>query len=172
MPALYLTEQGATLRKQGDTFVVTRDDQTMQTIRIVGLDPFLGFLHVVEYSRPSLALDLIEEFRAIIVDSIVLRAINTRAMNAGDFRRSEEAPSTSSEPALSLSKGQAPGAVLLTQDGIKKFIKFFEERMETKIAHPLTKQQATYRRCLELQVRQLARVLRGDTPTYKPFIVK
>lgn len=125
-------------------------------IRIVGLDPFLGFLHAVEYSRPSLALDLMEEFRAIVVDSIVLRAINTRALKAEDFRRSEE----------------DPGAVLLTQDGIKKFIKFFEERMETKIAHPLTKQQATYRRCLELQVRQLARVLRGDTPAYKPFIVK
>jgi CRISPR-associated protein Cas1 len=125
-------------------------------VRIVGLDPFLGFLHSVEYSRPSLPLDLIEEFRAIIVDSIVLRAVNTRALGAGDFHRSQ----------------QDPRAVLLTQEGMKKFLNLYEERVESRIRHPATDHQVTYRRSFELQVRYLARVIRQEVPTYVPFLVK
>ncbi len=125
-------------------------------IRIVGLDPFIGFLHTVEYSRPSLALDLIEEFRAIVVDSIVLRCINTRSLTAEDFRRSEE----------------DPRAIVLTQEGMKKFLGMYEERVQTRINHPVTGQQVTYRRCFELQARQMARVIKGEAPRYQPFLVK
>ncbi len=125
-------------------------------VHTVGLDPFLGFLHSTEYSRPSLVLDLIEEFRAIIVDSVVLRLINTRAMTETDF---EKPP-------------QPGGMVLLSQNAIKKLLGHFEERVQTEIQHAASGQQVPYRRCFELQARQLARVLQGQEPTYQPFLVK
>ncbi len=125
-------------------------------IRTVGLDPFLGFLHSTEYSKPSLALDLMEEFRPIIVDSIVLRAINTRSLTAEDFEASEE-------------RG---GMVRLTQEAIRKFLALYEERVQTEVIHPHTNTRATYRRCFELQARQLVRVIMGKEAAYKPFLVK
>jgi len=122
----------------------------------VGLDPFLGFLHATEYSRPSLVLDLVEEFRAIIVDSLVLRIVNTSIMGLDDFQQPEK-----------------PGKmVLITQEGIKKYVHHFEERIQTEIQHPTTGQRATYRRCFELQARQLVRVITGQEENYKPFLVK
>lgn len=126
-------------------------------VHIVGLDPFMGFLHAPERSRPNLALDLIEEFRAIIVDSIVLRAINTRAITQAHFRKGD---------------ADEPMAVLLTQAGMRAFIQMYEERVETRIMHPVTQQQVTYRRCFELQARQLARVVLGEAEAYRPFLVR
>lgn len=125
-------------------------------IRMVGLDPFLGFLHSVEYSKPSLALDLMEEFRPIIVDSIVLRAINTRSLTEADFETSEE-------------RG---GMVRLRSEAIRKFVAQYEERVQTEVIHPHTNTRASYRRCFELQARQLARVITGKEPAYRPFLVK
>ena len=121
----------------------------------VGLDPFLGFLHTTEYSRPSLVLDLMEEFRVIIVDSVVLRLINTGMMSKADFKRPER-------------EGEA---VLLTDEAVRKFLHHYEERVNSKISHPAGG-QVTYRRCFELQARQLARVIMGQEERYKPFLVK
>ncbi len=125
-------------------------------VHAVGLDPFLGFLHSTEYSRPSLALDLVEEFRPVIVDSVVLRAVNTRAITVEDF-----APPDASRP-----------GVFLNQDGIKKYLRHYEERVETTVLHPVDKVQVTYRRAFELQARHLARVILGQETTYMPFLVK
>ncbi|MBI4333809.1 MAG: CRISPR-associated endonuclease Cas1 [Chloroflexi bacterium] len=124
-------------------------------VRIVGLDPFLGFLHSVEYSKPSLALDIMEEFRPVIADSIVLKTVSSNILTGTDFQKKEE-----------------NGMVLLSPEAVKKFIHQYEERLLTNIAHPLTGHQVTYRRCLELQVRQLARVLTGSEGEYKPFLVR
>lgn len=125
-------------------------------VHTVGLDPFLGFLHRTEYSRPSLVLDLIEEFRPIIVDSVVLRAVNTRAITLEDFEPPEE----------------HLRGVFLTQEGIKKFISCYEERVQTLVLHPVDKVQVSYRRTFELQARQLARVILEQEMTYQPFLVK
>lgn len=124
-------------------------------IRVVGLDPFIGFLHATEYSRPSLVLDLIEEFRAIIVDSVVLRLVNTHMLSEQHFERTADQPRT-----------------VLTQEGMKRFLTQFEERVQTQVVHPGTGTRATYRRIFELQARQLARVLTGQADTYQPFLVK
>lgn len=125
-------------------------------VRTVGLDPFIGFLHSTEYSKPSLALDMMEEFRPVIVDSIVLRTINNQMLTAEDFERGAD-PS---------------GMVKLKPDAIRKFLGLFEERMQTVVSHPVTHNQASYRRCIELQVRHLARVVTGNTKEYQPFLVK
>lgn len=124
-------------------------------ISIVGLDPFLGFLHSAEPSRPSLALDLMEEFRPIIVDSLVLWLVNSQVMTEEDFKRPEEA-------------GEM---VAITPDGIKKFIHHYEQKIQSKIRHPRSG-QTSYRRCFELQSRELASIILGKTPDYKPFLVR
>ncbi len=124
-------------------------------VRTVGMDPFLGFVHTIEYSKPSLALDLMEEFRPIVTDSIVLKTLNNKILTEADFQKKEE-----------------NGMVLLSQEAIKKFLHQYEERLLTNVVHPLTGHQVTYRRCLELQVRQLARVVCGEEKEYKPFLVR
>lgn len=125
-------------------------------VHTVGLDPFLGFLDGAEYSRPSLVLDLMEEFRPIIVDSLVLRLVNTKAVTGEDFQQPAE----------------ERGMVVITQEGIKKFVHHFEERVQSQVQHPATGHQVTYRRCFELQARQLARAIQEPEPQYKPFLVK
>ena len=122
----------------------------------VGLNPFLGFLHATKYSRPSLVLDLIEEFRAIVVDSVVLRVINTRAITRDDFHPPREPRE----------------GVLLTQDGIKKFIHHYEGRVQTKVLHPTSAGRVTYRRCFELQAGHIVRTIMGQESKYQPFLVK
>jgi CRISPR-associated protein Cas1 len=125
-------------------------------IRTVGLDPFLGFLHSIEYSKPSLALDIMEEFRPIIVDSVVLRIVNTRILTDKDFEPSPE----------------RTGMVRMKQEAIKTFIRRYEERVQTAVMHPVANTHVTYRRCFELQARQVARIVNKQQETYKPFLVK
>jgi CRISPR-associated protein Cas1 len=125
-------------------------------IRTVGLDPFLGFLHSTEYSKPSLALDIMEEFRPIIVDSIVLRIANTRALTNEHFELSTE----------------RTGMVRMKQEAIKTFLEHYEGRVQTIVIHPVANNRVTYRRCFELQARQIARIVTGQQETYKPLLVK
>jgi len=125
-------------------------------IRTVGLDPFLGFLHSPEYSKPSLALDLMEEFRTIVVDSVVLRLINNDMLKEDDFAKETE-------------RG---GMVRLKQEALKTFIRHYEEKMLTEVIHPVFNIKVNYRRCLELQARQVARVVTEKQKEYRPFTVK
>jgi CRISPR-associated protein Cas1 len=124
-------------------------------VQTVGLDPYIGFLHALVYSRPALPLDLMEEFRPVIVDSIVLRLVNTRRLREEHFSRLVEGP-----------------GVYLTEEGKRRFLEQYEERLNTKILYPRTGEQVTYRRCLELQARQLARVLLSREQDYRAFVVK
>lgn len=125
-------------------------------IRTVGLDPFIGFLHSTEYSKPSLALDIMEEFRPVIVDSVVLRVVNNRIITEGDFEKASD----------------YEGMVRLKPEAIKTFLHHYEERIQTTIVNPVTNTQVDYRRSLELQARQIARIVTGEQDTYKPFMVR
>jgi len=127
--------------------------QVRSAIHTVGLDPYVGFLHAGRYGRPSLALDLMEEFRPVLVDSVVMRAINTNVLGDQHFRREAE-------------------AVWLTQSGRKLFLAQWEQRLTSEIRHPIFDYTVAYRRCLELQVRLLAKALTGDIPAYPPFKVR
>src|SRR5579875_2138943 len=118
-------------------------NQVSAAIHIVGLDPYTGYLHAAQYARPSLALDLMEEFRAVIADSVVITLINNRMVQAEDFV-------------------EELGAVRLKKPARRLFYEQFEERLNTEIQHPVFGYQTTYRRCLELQVRLLAKWLEGD----------
>lgn len=120
------------------------------TCHAVGFDPFIGFYHQPRFGRPALALDLMEGFRPIIVDSAVITAINTRMVTRDDF----------------IQVGQS---VALTPKGRKRFITAYEQRMDALVTHPLFGYRVNYRRVLEIQARLLARVVMGELPRYPGF---
>jgi CRISPR-associated protein Cas1 len=119
----------------------------------VGFDPYVGFYHQPRFGRPALALDLMEPFRALIVDSAVLTAVNTRMVTTRDFVR-------------------AGGAVSLTAGGRKAFFRSYEMRMDTLVTHPLFEYRVSYRRLLEIQSRLLARVVEGEIGEYPVFTTR
>lgn len=119
----------------------------------VGFDPYVGFYHQPRFGRPALALDLMEEFRPLIADSVALTLINTRVISPGDFVRAGE-------------------AVNLSAAGRKRFFTAYEQRMNTTIVHPIFDYQVSYRRALELQARLLAKALTGEIEQYAPFTTR
>jgi CRISPR-associated protein Cas1 len=127
--------------------------QVSSAINLVGLDPYIGFLHGSKYGKPSLALDLMEEFRSIVVDSVVLTLINTGAIKQDDFN-------------------QILGAFRLTETGRKTFLQKYEERLNTSIRHPAFGYRVTYRKAIEVQTRLLGKWLVGEVPEYVPFTVR
>jgi CRISPR-associated protein Cas1 len=122
-------------------------------IQLVGFDHFIGYLHGSFYGRPSLALDLMEEFRPLIVDSVVLNILNHRTLTPGDF-------------VVEL------GAYRLKQEQRKVFFTKLEERLDEEVSHPTFGYKTTYRRCIELQVRLLAKFLTGEIDAYPPFFIR
>jgi len=122
-------------------------------INVVGLDPYQGFFHAVKHGHPALASDLSEEFRAIVVDSLVLAVINKGIIKPGDFRPSR-------------------GGIYLTKEGLKKFVGQYEGRMSSKVMHPHFGERMSYMQCIERQVRFFSWVLTGREEEYKPFEVK
>ncbi len=137
------------------------------SIYIAGLDPYLGCLHSVDYGRPSLALDLMEEFRPVLVDSVVLKCANKKMVTPRDFIVQPEAEiPPEGEEMEELTSEDYP--VLLTHEGIKKFITQFEARLQERTFYLPQERRLTYRDiCLE-QVRKLVRHLKGEE-LYDPF---
>jgi CRISPR-associated protein Cas1 len=119
----------------------------------VGFDPMMGYYHQPRFGRPALALDLMEPFRPLIVDSAVINAINTRMVTAADFMRSGD-------------------AVALTPGGRKSFYHAYELRMDTLVTHPIFEYRVSYRRLLEVQARLLGRVIEGEIGDYPVFITR
>jgi CRISPR-associated protein Cas1 len=119
-----------------------------------GLHPYVGSLHLMRDRHPALASDLIEEFRAPIVDSLVLTLINTKMFSPADFSR------------------LADGPCLLTDTARKTFIRAFEQKMATQITHPQTGLVVDYRRCLDLQVCQMMDWIRGEVQEYTPMRIR
>ena len=151
----------------------------MAAVQLVGLDPYLGFFHTVQYGRPSLALDLMEEWRPIVVDALVARLINWGQIRPRDFvkgKHSEEGDASKGNEASGRNPDAAetrPARMLsLTDEAVKRVIQMYEGMLTTVMLHPRSGERTSYRRSLELQVRQLARVLKGEEPTYEPYLAK
>lgn len=119
----------------------------------VGFDPMLGFYHRPRYGRPSLALDLAEEFRPLIGDSVVLTLINNGEVSPKDFIH-------------------RAGGIALTPAGRKAVIAGFERRMDSLVTHPVFKYRISYRRILEVQARLLGRVLLHEIDRYPSFCTR
>lgn len=120
----------------------------------VGLDPQVGYLHVLRPGRPALGLDLAEEFRAAIADRLVLALINRRQIRGSDFVK------------------RPGGAVELTEDARRTFIEAYQQRKQETVTHPLLKESVPLGLVSHIQARLLARVIRGDSPNYVPFVVR
>jgi CRISPR-associated protein Cas1 len=123
------------------------------TLMSVGFDPFLGFYHKPHYGRPALALDLMEEFRPLIADSVVLTVINNGEVRPEDFI-------------------SAMGGVALTQGGRIQVLQAYERRMRQEIIHPIFGYRISYRRVLEVQARLLGRYLMGEIRAYPSFLTR
>ncbi|WP_081752925.1 CRISPR-associated endonuclease Cas1 [Kallotenue papyrolyticum] len=128
-------------------------NQTTALIQAVGLDPGVGLLHQPGFGKPALALDIMEAFRPIIVDSVVITMINTGQLTPGDLE-------------------EELGAFRLRDRARRTFLEKFEERLNERIRHPVFGYQISYRRCIELQVRLLAKYAQGEIPRYVPFTVR
>jgi CRISPR-associated protein Cas1 len=139
-------------------------------VHIAGLDPYLGCLHSMEYGRPSLVLDLMEEFRPVLVDALVLSLINRRIIRPQDFFRPEDRePAAFDFAEPEVIKENYP--ILLTHQGMKKFITAFEGRLRQKVLYLPRGQRLGYRDvCLE-QVRLWVRHLQGEAP-YASFSLR
>ncbi|MEO2014018.1 MAG: CRISPR-associated endonuclease Cas1 [Fuerstiella sp.] len=122
-------------------------------LQAVGLDPMLGVFHRPRYGRPSLALDLAEEYRPLIADSVMIMAFNNGELDRNSFL-------------------ERAGAVTLTQAGRSALIATFERRMNTEITHPIFGYRVSYRRLLEVQSRLLARTILGELEEYPAFCTR
>ena len=127
--------------------------QVSVALMTTGLDPYMGFMHQGRFGRHSLALDLMEPFRPLIVDSTVLTMVNNGEVTPSGFVN-------------------AAGAVAMKDSTRKKLIATFERRLSQEITHPLFDYKIEYRRLFELQARLLSRYLLGDIPEYPNLIVR
>ncbi|MDW8215527.1 MAG: CRISPR-associated endonuclease Cas1, partial [Roseiflexaceae bacterium] len=123
-------------------------------VQITGLDPYLGTFHVIEAGRPSLALDLLEEFRPVIVDRMVLEIVRTNAIARERFHRPQERPE----------------AVYLDAEGRAFLVQRYETLLQTKVRLP-GGEQTPMRRVILLQAQAVARVLRGEQERYTGFVL-
>lgn len=119
----------------------------------VGLETHVGFLHQPRPGRPALALDLMEEMRPVIADSVVLNAINNGVVTPDDFV-------------------EHPTGVAIADAARSRFITVFERRMDELATHPVFGSRLSYRRILEVQARMLARHLTGEVAAYPEYRVR
>lgn len=122
-------------------------------LETVGLDPYVGFFHQERPGRSSLALDLMEELRAYMVDRFIISLINRNQVDINDFIQKEN------------------GAVLFTEDGIKKFLDLWNKRFQEQLKHPFLEESVEIGLLPYTQALLLARTIRGDIETYPPFFM-
>jgi CRISPR-associated protein Cas1 len=134
----------------GYTFL---QNQVYSAINIVGLDPYWGFLHSDKYGSPSLVLDMMEEFRPVIVDRLVFRCIKSGFIKKEHFTQEGE-------------------KVLLSKEGFEIFVKTYDDFLKTSIKHPLENNNCTYFRSMEIQLRILSGVITDKIRNYTPFLIK
>ena len=123
-------------------------------LETVGLDPACGYLHVLRPGRPSLALDLMEEFRPHLVDRLALSLFNRKQIKNSDFNRLEN------------------GAFVMNDDARKAVLVAWQDRKKDELVHPFTNETVTFGLLPHLQAQLLARMLRGDADSYAPMIWK
>ncbi len=119
----------------------------------VGLDPWVGFLHRPRPGKPALSLDLMEEFRAVLADSVVLTAVNNGVMSPASFRIHRV-------------------GTTMTDAGRRAFARAFERRLAQEATHTQFGTKMSYRRILEVQARLIAKTVRGDVPSYPAYRIR
>lgn len=126
----------------------------VSALECVGLDPYVGYLHTDRPGRASLALDLIEEFRAVLADRFVLSLINKKIISGKGFVQKEN------------------GAVLMNEELRKKILTEWQNKKKESITHPFLKEKVEWGMVPYVQAMLLARYLRGDLDGYPVFLWK
>lgn len=127
---------------------------TASALETVGLDPAVGFLHTDRSGRMSLALDMMEEFRAYLADRLVISVLNLKQLTKRDFKQLET------------------GAVHLTDEARKLLIDGYQERKQQEIVHPYLKEKISLGMLPFVQSLLLSRCIRGDLSSYPPFLIR
>ena len=127
-------------------------DLTVQAF-VVGFDPYVGFYHRPRFGRPALALDVAEEFRPLIGESVVVNLLNNGEVRPSHFQ-------------------VRAGGVALTTDGRRRVLAAYERRLDSEIRHPTFGYKISYRRVLDVQLRVLAAHLMGEVPEYIAFTTR
>lgn len=128
-------------------------NQVVSLVHAVGLDVGLGVLHQPGFGKPALALDLMEPFRSIIVDSVVVTLINTGQITPADF-------------------DDELGSFRLRDAARRTFLEKYEARLNEQVVHPLFGYQASYRRCIELHIRLFAKYAQAEIDQFPTFTVR
>jgi len=123
-------------------------------LETTGLDPQVGFLHQIRSGRPSLALDIMEEFRAYLGDRVMLNLVNLKQVSIKDFEMRES------------------GEVRMSDDARKTVITAYQKRKQEEITHPFLGEKMTIGLLPHVQAQLLARYIRGDIQQYPPFYTK
>lgn len=123
-------------------------------LETVGLDPQVGFLHQLRSGRPSLALDVMEEFRAYLGDRVMLNLINLKQVTIKDFEIRES------------------GEVRISDKARKELLTSYQKRKQEEITHPFIGEKMTIGLLPHIQAQLLARYIRGDIEEYPPFYIK
>lgn len=138
----------------------------------VGLDPYLGLLHQPRQGFAALVSDLVEEFRPVLVDSLVLRLINRQQLQIGDFYHPGEAELAEAilMGDLAESEPDSRPAVFLNETGRRVFFQGWHARLRERVMYPLQNRRFELREIIRLQAYHLARVIQGEDPLYVPFM--
>ncbi|NEP20460.1 MAG: CRISPR-associated endonuclease Cas1, partial [Leptolyngbya sp. SIO4C1] len=126
--------------------------QVTTAVHLAGLDPYIGYLHEVHHGQPAMVLDLMEEFRPLVADNVVLAVLNQRKIVQSHFT-------------------EQLGAYRLTDSGRKLFLQAFDRKLNDEFKHPTFGYRCSYRRAIELQARLLARHLQEEIP-YKGLTLR
>ncbi len=126
-------------------------NESASALETVGLDPYIGFLHQDRPGRPSLALDLMEELRPVLVDRLALSLVNRKQITGKGFAQKES------------------GGILMDDETRKAVITAWQERKKEELMHPYLKEKVPYGLLPHVQAMLLARHLRGDLDAYPPF---
>ena len=138
---------------------------------LIGLDPYLGFFHVIDYGRPSMALDLMEEFRPIVADLVVLEAVNRPFVSLADFEQ-VDLTEKESERDENTPPRATTQAVYLGANGRETIIAMYENRVNDEGLFKYQDQQVSYRYIFQLQAQAMARLVLGEAREYAPFTVR
>jgi CRISP-associated protein Cas1 len=136
----------------GFAYTMLLNDITAAVYQI-GLDPMIGLFHAIDYGRPSLSLDLEEEFRPGIADAMVLVLLREHVLTPGDFQHTGEGP------------------ILMTDSARRFFIARYQEHMAMSVRYPAWDQELTYRQCIKRQAEHMARCIQGRDEVYRPLLL-
>ncbi|MEW6673469.1 MAG: CRISPR-associated endonuclease Cas1 [Thermodesulfobacteriota bacterium] len=141
-------------------------NEVLSAIKVAGLDPYLGSLHEISYGRPSLACDLVEEYRCFLGDRLVLGLINRKAVNPDDFicRRGFPAEFTDEDEMKSRRPVEMKPAIS------RAFISAYEQMMSRRIIYEPLGKEVEYRWLILNQVRRFAQHLENPDQPYQPFL--